>query len=476
MIRRRHTIALSLWLIVTASVVVITAPAIGSTWRWQLVDPANGYGSSLRFDGFGRPRVAYWGPGGIWYAESDGETWTVSAPQTPAPLARAFESATFRDAVPAHTEFTRFWFTSLDFDSHGEPRLAYAFENANDAREGCVSFRSRSAAVWINESVESTRSWAPSVSVAPDGAAHVCYWVTGTGELRHAVESTTGWDYDVVDAVGAMPSLTVDAQGRPRVAYWTTNSVIMYAVREGEQWTRIPVATGGTHPSLALDSQGRPRIAFRSSTGNGLFYAERNPGGSWIVTPLGTCYDADAQPALALDAEGQPRIAYVSADGAHLMLASRTATDWTFQPMASVSMSGQFFGDLSIATDRSGHVGITYFGGFNSALEFLTDAPRGIVGVPTSSSAPTRLGLSAWPQPARAGERLGLALTLPEPGSATLTMHDVLGRRVASFDRVIPASGRVTLDWRVPEVSPGVYLLRLSQGGHVALGRVVVVR
>ena len=66
----------------------------------------------------------------------------------------------------------------------------------------------------------------------------------------------------------------------------------------------------------------------------------------------------------------------------------------------------------------------------------------------------------------QAGALLQLALALPDAGPVRLVLFDAAGRRVSSVDEVPAAPARVTVSWRVPEVAPGLYVLRVTQAGE----------
>ena len=99
----------------------------------------------------------------------------------------------------------------------------------------------------------------------------------------------------------------------------------------------------------------------------------------------------------------------------------------------------------------------------------------GGAGTPTDPAAGAAgLSLGAFPNPA-AG-RLSVRYTLPQAGTARLSLTDVLGREVAVLlDGGAPAGdGEAALD--TSRLAPGVYVLRLAVGAAVAALRVTVAR
>ena len=70
--------------------------------------------------------------------------------------------------------------------------------------------------------------------------------------------------------------------------------------------------------------------------------------------------------------------------------------------------------------------------------------------------------------------RASLSVSWPGTGDATLSLYDVTGRRIQTYQRG-PAQGQAKIDVNVQNVSPGVYFVRATQGGESASLRFVVV-
>lgn len=98
-----------------------------------------------------------------------------------------------------------------------------------------------------------------------------------------------------------------------------------------------------------------------------------------------------------------------------------------------------------------------------------------VTAAPSPRPVPASFGLTAWPRPLRAGQPLHVAFDLPQAGEASLAIYDVLGRRVASRTEGPRAAGRTTVEWALPGLTSGVYLVRLNQGASVAGARLLVV-
>lgn len=86
---------------------------------------------------------------------------------------------------------------------------------------------------------------------------------------------------------------------------------------------------------------------------------------------------------------------------------------------------------------------------------------------------------AAWPNPLRKSlsTEAGVAIHSTLGGTAVLTLHDLLGRRVAEVFRGTVEAGRgATARFDVSALSPGIYFYRLSVGAATAHHRLVIMR
>lgn len=103
-----------------------------------------------------------------------------------------------------------------------------------------------------------------------------------------------------------------------------------------------------------------------------------------------------------------------------------------------------------------------------------------VVGV-EPETVPAALRLTSAPNPARGSATLELAIPATGVARATLTVHDVNGRRIATlWDGHAPA-GVHRFAWRHTDAAgtplpAGVYLVRAAIGGSVLVHRAVVLR
>ena len=114
-----------------------------------------------------------------------------------------------------------------------------------------------------------------SVAVGADGRIHVA--IGGVPLCNNTFEggllyltSTDGvnWTRMFVDDVsGRSPSITLDAAGKPHIAYWRQNTEVRLASLEADAWTTTAIYTGTTpvvraSVKLAFDADDQPHVLF----------------------------------------------------------------------------------------------------------------------------------------------------------------------------------------------------------------------
>lgn len=96
------------------------------------------------------------------------------------------------------------------------------------------------------------------------------------------------------------------------------------------------------------------------------------------------------------------------------------------------------------------------------------------------SARPRALAIeSAYPQPIRlsSGGDVTVRFTAAQSGRAVLTLHNLLGERVARvYDAAVNANGTVVARFNAASLAPGVYTLRLEQGTKAVHHRTVIMR
>lgn len=219
-------------------------------------------------------------------------------------------------------------------------------------------------------SYPSVSTYAVAMGLGPADEPWVCILDVpsyfSTAELLcYGRDSTGTWTRERVDApdsYGSPPSVAVDAEGRPHLAYYDMNKqVLVHAVKGASGWTTETVdasADVGRGASLALDAQGRPHIAYRDETNKDLKYAYWT-GSAWSLQPVDTLDDVGGTPALALDAQGRPHISYEDVTRHNLKYARWSGTSWD---IVTVDASGAGSSQSALTLEASGRAHIAWFG------------------------------------------------------------------------------------------------------------------
>lgn len=228
----------------------------------------------------------------------------------------------------------------------------------------------------------------PSIAVDGSGAIHVAYRTTTSPLRLKYARCTSGCaspaNFTVADladaADGAHPSLALDPQGRPRIAWFVRDAGGNGMYRFGScdanctsaaAWTSAMVyQTGSLAPwagrYFAVDAQGRPALAVADS---GTVYVSCTQGctasANWSQVRLSTT--PDYQHALSFADAGQPRIGYRRTDAANESVGylecnagCDNAASWSGNLLFGVGSGGDF--DLRV--DAQGRPRIALYEGY----------------------------------------------------------------------------------------------------------------
>ncbi len=324
-----------------------TALARKTATGWDITDlPALGiYPHSLGFDStgamhlVGRPNVT-----GIRYATNRNGSWQA-------------------ETVEADT----YWAPVMFVDGSDTPHLVYSSNAANG-----LFYAVRGADGWSREQVNTTAETRVRAGLVVDSSGEVLISFRGyenlgppNDPLKLAEGRLGSWAVESLDAPGnngTYTSLALDAEDRPRIAYYHGgNSELRYAAWDGAYWWSETVdgqsTRAGSFAELALDSDGVPHIAYRSEQPGELRYATWN-GAAWqieVVDDDSTYVGQDIS--LELDDTGSPHLSYLEGSGYDLRYAHRTESGWVVEVIDSYGTCGE---GSSLALDSQGRPHISY--------------------------------------------------------------------------------------------------------------------
>jgi hypothetical protein len=279
-----------------------------------------------------------------------------------------------------------------------------------------------------------TASWAGACGTATGLTATVLLSSSAQCSVDFTLPATPGWQTLAGSLPGSgglvrRPAIATDAQGKPTVAFLTQSAelvelnVLQY---DGSAWHRLgpgPVNdafVSASQPSLALDAQGQPLLAFGDA--NGRIQVRHWNGSAWQRRADGLAVNTGAlgsQPQIAFDGtravlafwefggSGQARIA--------LLRGGPETGAWTGGFVDGVTSTGD--GELRLALDGSGLARIAYVVGSGLAGE---QAPQVVQESATGWGPLCDGGAGDAPGLGYAITQMGFGLQMAPDGSALL--------------------------------------------------------
>jgi hypothetical protein len=187
---------------------------------------------------------------------------------------------------------------------------------------------------------------------------------------------------------GGWPSLALDSNGLPSVAYFDGNGGdLKYAKLYNGAWQVEKVDTAGStglYPSLVMSRNNGAMIAYYKRTTGDLRTAIQVTGG-WQISSVDTNGDVGRCASMILDPNrptaSKMAIAY-DALGGMKKFAIQSGTGWSFQTVDNATPTGG--GSTSLAyepykdTDGNYHFAVSYYDSSNSALKFARQGNSGV--------------------------------------------------------------------------------------------------
>jgi plastocyanin len=214
-----------------------------------------------------------------------------------------------------------------------------------------------------------------SIAIDGNGGLHVA-WVSNTGVwYAHNMDGTSFTASQVekarIDQRGPIgqPSIAVDAQGAPWIAYTRTTARgqdVVVATQNGSSWSTdvvatVPLQAGGSQPgrtAIAATSDGRPVVVF--SDASRIQAAASDPENGWVQWDVESGA-AGAGVSLAADADGTLHAAYYAGDEIHVAT-SKDGASWQTASVASVGSGDNVDGRATgVGVDDQGTTYVTWY-------------------------------------------------------------------------------------------------------------------
>ena len=287
------------------------------------------------------------------------------------------------ETIPADTRPTSGCVVA--FDDGGRPHLVYR------AEEGLLYLR-RDGAGWARETIvaataAATPGYAPSLRLDGDGRPHVAFHTqypsaqpthAPANRLHYATRTLTGWKVETVDGQADVRQGTMLLAGSaPYVVYRDRLGVALGERRDG-QWALSRLQrSGDVGYGIALLSRGLSwRAAHYDVQNRAIFYAAGGPD-AWRVEmvdqqppgPLPQTAGVD----LAVAANGAPHLVYEFTDP----LVSFTHAEGSGAGWLRAALPGDHCGPYRVAIGPAGRAGITLHRCGGGGLEFVLWPPPG---------------------------------------------------------------------------------------------------
>jgi len=320
-----------------------------------IVDSVGDYGtqSSLALDSMGNPHISY---------TSSNMTYTYL-------MYAEWIGSEFRITMVDKNGGAN---PSIAMDSEDNPHICYTFSNIT----GCyLMYASLASSEWNIQTVEfennSSELSDPSLRIDSNGIPHIAY--VGPAEtLKHAFWAGSNWNVETIDPWTeqvADPSLALDFEGRPWISYCDPVIGLKCASWTGSGWNKMIVDSDqgvGRESSVALDAYGNPHISYDDDSRGRLKYASRI-GSTWNIQIVDQNKRVSFYSSLALDSSGNPHISYDDNTNGNLIYARWTGSIWNLQIVDQIKFAP---GDIEVtwgfpttlALDVTGTAHISYCG------------------------------------------------------------------------------------------------------------------
>jgi hypothetical protein len=257
-------------------------------------------------------------------------------------------------------------YTSIDLDTNGRPHIAFIDNNK-------LHYASWNGEKWQIQTVDNSIgvSTHPSLLLDTNERPHVSY--RRGYDLVYAFWNGEAWQIEVVDAnlAGSFNSLALDVNNNPHISY-VGEGELRYAAYYELFWTIQTVDASeeiNRATSLSLAANGSPRISYVAASGN-LKYANWN-GENWQTEIVATLPTSNVEVALALDTADKPHIVYAgSLENVPLTYLHQADEIWQSQTLDASSGYPRLYNALAL--DDEGHIHVSYYEGTYDDLRYVT--------------------------------------------------------------------------------------------------------
>ena len=309
-------------------------------------------------------------------------------------------------------------------------------------------------------------------------------------------------DSQLVIAANAMdPSIAVGKNNVVHVAFASpaTNSKIYYVNNAAGSFGTPQLVSDslGIDPSLCVDTAGHAYISWTQTNGwaaSDLFYADNRTGAFQARKVAATPAVNEAWSQITRSRTDDIGIAYnlwLTSNTSKIMFACKPNNDTSFTiDTVSAGHWNQSYGsitwnDRAAAIDPAGYVHLAYAGA--SGTEYArSQTPVGLSEARIIRAERGGLGLTVTPNPFRNTIKIGIRLSVQNPGGAeglAMKIYNAAGRMVRDLSSIASRTSIIIWDGKDTEgqkVPAGVYLLKVAlragRDANTTTGTAVLIR
>jgi len=366
---------------------------------------------------------------------------------------------------------------SIDLFSTGIPAVAYVDQYYPDE----VNYLYFNGSSWLTEKVGCIFMGTRDACLAIDSEDvprilyhYYCYLnpYNASTRLSFCTRETTGWESDLILSYGTCDEgmvynfdLDLTHENQPRVVYGhtffsTSSFEFAWPDQRPEFWNWNVIAFGldlQYENALDVDPNGVSHCSFRRYSN--LYYAIGGTSG-FNYEVVDTEDDIAVYSDIQGDSQSIPHIVYDASDG--LRYATKPGSDWKFDTVGTPSA---IIRNPSICLDSYGYPHITWIEIVSSRVMYAHYYDPSGVGDPTQPNPGSLMFDGVNPNPF--SNTAVAEFSLVESARVALGIFSIAGRLVWENDCEYP-SGNNTV--QLPQLEPGVYILRMNTTNQVETG------
>lgn len=367
----------------------------------------------------------------------------------------------------------------------GEPAILYG-AGANQMLKLAVY----SGGAWNYEIIDSSSYVSFSqIALDDDDSLHVAWYDANARCLKYAKRhfSGTNWSFDVVDCgtqpVGQYPSMKLGSDNAPRIAYFDELDQSLKMAKQDpvtRSWNidtvyKDPPSAVGKFASLELTDTDLAKIAFLDEQRTAIYLAEENTVGLWQITLLDStsAYSLGRPIDLEIDKFGNPWVAYNSFSNYDRINLMHRDSVWR---VVSVSSQGRLANSFTFkVVDNDLFILGKKTQPQNTGVAMLYAGNGLFIAIDDAEKEPQPIAMQVFPNPMV--QEASIYIEAKTPGRSTLTLHDLMGRKVQTLwdGKWIPA-GKHVFPFQPNGVSEGIYIVEFSTNEGISTQKIFIAK